>query len=171
MSVLDNKSVKKVREALVAAGFDDNAIELEKMAKTAEDAAKAIGTELGSIVKSLVFMIGEQPVMALVAGDHTCKPDALPRALALDEAYEQAGNKVKRGNAAQVRSATGFAIGGVSPAGLVSELPTVIDVSLKRFETVYAAAGHPHCVFPTTVDGLKRLTGGIVSYAIAEPAE
>ena len=59
----------------------------------------------------------------------------------------------------------------MSPAGRKSELPTVIDVSLKRFETVYAAAGHPHCVFPTTVDGLKRLTGGIVSYAIAEPAE
>ena len=171
MGVLENKSVKKARAALLAAGLEDNVVELKKTAKTAEDAAKAVGTELGSIVKSLVFMIGEQPVMALVAGDHTCKPDALPRALALDDAYAEAGNKVKRGNAAEVRAATGFAIGGVSPAGLKSELPTVIDVSLKRFETVYAAAGHPHCVFPTTVDGLKRLTGGIVSYAIAEPAE
>ena len=171
MSVLENKSVKKARAALLAAGLEDSVIELEKTAKTAEDAAKAVGTELGSIVKSLVFMIGDQPVMALVAGDHMCKPDALPRALALDEAYEQAGNKVKRGNAAQVRAATGFTIGGVSPVGLKSELPTVIDVSLKRFETVYAAAGHPHCVFPTTVADLKRLTGGIVSYAIAEPAE
>ena len=171
MSVLENKSVKKARAALLAAGLEDRVIELKKTAKTAEDAAKAVGTELGSIVKSLVFMIGDQPVMALVAGDHTCKLDALPRALALDEAYEQAGNKVKRGNAAQVRAATGFAIGGVSPAGLKGELPTVIDVSLKRFETVYAAAGHPRCVFPTTVADLKRLTGGIVSYAIAEPAE
>lgn len=171
MSVLENNSVKMVRKALLAAGLEDSVVELKKTAKTAEDAAKAVGTELGSIVKSLVFMIGDQPVMALVAGDHTCKPDALPRALALDEAYEQAGNKVKRGNAAQVKTATGFTIGGVSPAGRKSELPTVIDVSLKRFETVYAAAGHPHCVFPTTVDGLKRLTGGIVSYAIAEPAE
>ena len=171
MSVLENNSVKMVRKALLAAGLEDSVVELKKTAKTAEDAAKAVGTELGSIVKSLVFMIGDQPVMALVAGDHTCKQDALPRALALDEAYEQAGNKVKRGNAAQVKTATGFTIGGVSPAGRKSELPTVIDVSLKRFETVYAAAGHPHCVFPTTVDGLKRLTGGIVSYAIAEPAE
>jgi prolyl-tRNA editing enzyme YbaK/EbsC (Cys-tRNA(Pro) deacylase) len=171
MSVLENKSVKRVRKALLAAGLGDTVIELKKTAKTAEDAAKAVGTDLGSIVKSLVFMIGEQPVMALVAGDHMCKPDALPRALALDEAYEQAGNMVKRGNAAQVRAATGFTIGGVSPAGRKSELPTVIDVSLKRFETVYAAAGHPHCVFPTTVTDLKRLTGGIVSYAIAEPAE
>ena len=59
----------------------------------------------------------------------------------------------------------------MSPAGRKTELPTVIDVSLKRFETVYAAAGHPHCVFPTTVTALKRLTGGIVSYAIAESAE
>ncbi|HJO72036.1 MAG: YbaK/EbsC family protein [Rhodospirillales bacterium] len=171
MGVLDNKSVKKVRKALLEAGLGDNVIELKKTAKTAEDAAKAVGTELGSIVKSLVFMIGDQPVMALVAGDHMCKTDALPRALALDEAYEQAGGKVKRANANQVRAATGFIIGGVSPVGRKSELPTVIDVSLKRFETVYAAAGHSHCIFPTTVANLKRLTDGIVSYAIAEPVE
>lgn len=168
MSLSETKSVMKVREALRAAGLEDNVIELAETARSAEDAAKAIGTELGSIVKSLVFMIGEQPVMALVAGDRQCKPEALPRALALDDAYAKAGNTVKRGNAAEVRTATGFAIGGVAPTGFETALPTIIDVSLKRFETVYAAAGHPHCVFPTTVQGLKRLTGGIVSYAIAE---
>ena len=65
MSVLENNSVKMVRKALLAAGLEDSVVELKKTAKTAEDAAKAVGTELGSIVKSLVFMIGDQPVMAL----------------------------------------------------------------------------------------------------------
>lgn len=163
MSALENESVKKVREALIEAGVGDNVIELEETARSAEDAAKSLGVELGSIVKSLVFLVEDQPVMALVAGDHTCKPDALPRALNLE-------GEVKRCDADQVRSATGFAIGGVAPVALAQNLPTLLDVSLKRFDTVYAAAGHPNCVFATTVSELKRLTGCIVSYAIAEPA-
>ena len=163
MSALENESVKKVREALIEAGVGDNVIELEETARSAEDAAKSLGVELGSIVKSLVFLVEDQPVMALVAGDHTCKPDALPRALNLE-------GEVKRCDADQVRAATGFAIGGVAPVALAQNLPTLLDVSLKRFDTVYAAAGHPNCVFATTVSELKRLTGCIVSYAIAEPA-
>jgi len=76
---------------------------------------------------------------------------------------------VRKAEAGEVKFATGFSIGGVAPVGLTRKLPVVIDRSLKRFETVYAAAGHPHAVFPTTVEELKRLTGGIVSYAVAEP--
>ena len=163
MSALESESVNRVREALAARGFADTVVELEETARSAEDAAKSLGTELGSIVKSLVFLIGEQPVMALVAGDRTCKPEALPRALALE-------GEVRRCDADEVRTATGFAIGGVAPVGLALELPMVIDVSLKRFDRLYAAAGHPHCVFATKVSELKRLTGGIVSYAVAEPA-
>ena len=70
-----------------------------------------------------------------------------------------------------VKAATGFTIGGCAPIGHKMELPIVIDVSLKRFDALYAAAGHPHCVFPTTVGELKKLTGGIVSYNIAAPAD
>mgnify|MGYP006436048489 CR=1 FL=1 len=163
MSTLENESVKKVRAALIETGVGDNVIELEETARSAEEAAKSLGVELGSIVKSLVFLVDEQPVMALVAGDHTCKPDALPRALNLE-------GEVKQCDADQVRAATGFAIGGVAPVALAQDLPTLLDVSLKRFDTVYAAAGHPNCVFATSVSDLKRLTGCIVSYAIAEPA-
>ena len=69
--------------------------------------------------------------------------------------------------AGEVRFATGFAIGGVAPVGLARKLPCVLDRSLKRFETVFAAAGHPNCIFPTTVDWLKAMTGAIVSYNIS----
>ncbi|MBT5560713.1 MAG: YbaK/EbsC family protein [Rhodospirillaceae bacterium] len=162
MSNLKKASVKKVRKALGDAGLNDTVIELDKTAKTAEDAAKSTGAELGAIVKSLVFVIGEQPVMALVAGDHMCKPENLPRALNLE-------GDVTKASADDVKAATGFTIGGCSPVAHKMELPMVIDVSLKRFETLYASAGHSHCVFPTTVGELKRLTGGIVSYNIAEP--
>ena len=163
MSAIENDSVKKVRAALIEAGVGDNVIELEETARSAEEAAKSLGVELGAIVKSLVFLVDEQPVMALVAGDHACKPDALPRALNLE-------GEVKRCDADEVRAATGFAIGGVAPVALAQDLPALLDVSLKRFDTVYAAAGHPNCVFATSVSELKRLTGCIVSYAIAEPA-
>ena len=69
-----------------------------------------------------------------------------------------------------MRAATGFAIGGVAPVALILDMPVLLDVSLKRFDTLYAAAGHPNCVFATSVNELKKLTGCIVSYAIAEPA-
>ena len=74
---------------------------------------------------------------------------------------------MRKTDAAEVKAATGFTIGGVAPVGLDLDLPIVIDVSLKRFGTLYAAAGHPHCVFPVTMAELKKMTGGIVSYNIA----
>lgn len=162
MSNLKKPSVKSVRKALSDAGMNDTVIELDESAKTAQDAAKSTGAELGAIVKSLVFVIGEQPVMALVAGDHMCRPENLARALNLE-------GEVSMASADDVKAATGFSIGGCAPIAHKMELPLVIDVSLKRFETLYAAAGHSHCVFPTTFGELKRLTGGIVSYNIAEP--
>ncbi len=167
MSLLENESVQKVSQALADAGLDGRVVELAETARSAEDAAKALGVELGAIVKSLVFVIGEQPVMALVAGDHRCKMEDLARALALDE---EAESGVHHADADEVRAATGFSIGGVAPMATTLDLPTVMDVSLKRFETVFAAAGHPHCVFSTNATELKRLTGAIVSYNIAEPA-
>ncbi len=163
MSALENEPVKKVRAALIEAGVGDNVIELQETARSAEDAAISLGVELGSIVKSLVFLVDEQPVMALIAGDHKCKPDILPRALNLE-------GEVRRCDADEVRAATGFAIGGVAPVALILDMPVLLDVSLKRFDTLYAAAGHPNCVFATSVNELKKLTGCIVSYAIAEPA-
>ena len=160
MNRLDNDSVKRVQAALAEAGSDARIMSLAETARSAEDAARSIGTELGSIVKTLVFLVGDRPVMALVSGDRRCREKALPAALRLE-------GRVKRADADAVRAATGFAIGGVAPIGLARPIPVAIDVGLERFATVYAAAGHPYCVFATTAAELARLTGGIVSDAIA----
>ncbi len=159
---LENEPVRRVRQILLDGGYGDRVIELAETARSAQDAATSVGTELGSIVKSLIFSIDGTLVMALVAGDHRCLSENLPRALNLE-------GLVERADADAIKGATGFSIGGVSPIGQLSPLPVVIDRSLKRFETVYAAAGHPHCVFPLSVPELKRLSGGIVSYNIASP--
>lgn len=156
MSNLDHPAVKRVQAALEAAGSEARVIALAETARSAEDAAASIGTPLGSIVKSLVFMVEGRAVMALIAGDRRCDTQALPAALGLE-------GKAKRADADQVRSATGFAIGGVAPVAHEAPVPVAIDVSLARFETVYAAAGHPHCVFATTVAELERLTGGTLA--------
>lgn len=162
MSVLENPSVKRVAELLGAAGLADRMVELKETARTAEDAAKAVGCPLGAIVKSLVFSIDRRMVMALVAGDHRCLAENLPAALFMKGEARQA-------NASEVKAVTGFTIGGVAPVGVLHPLPIVMDRSLKRFKDLYAAAGHPHCIFRVTADELKRLTGAIVSYNIAAP--
>ena len=161
MAFKDKQSVQRVVAALKAAGLGDRVMELEKTARSAEEAAAAVGVELGQIVKSLTFRVGDRPVLALVSGDHTCTQDALPRILNLT-------GKVTKPQAQRVKDATGFTIGGVSPVGLLEPLPIAIDASLRRFETLYVAAGHPHCLFPVSFDELKRLTGGIVSYNVAK---
>jgi len=164
MGLLDKATVKKVRTALTDAGLEDTVVELADTARSADDAAASVGCELGAIVKSLVFQIDQRMVMALIAGDHRCIPENLGRVLNLD-------GPVRRPQASEVKGITGFTIGGIPPIGLAHPLPVAIDRSLKRFDTVYAAAGHPHCVFKTSVDDLKRLTDGIVSWNISEPEE
>ena len=155
-------AVRRVQAALAEAGSGAEVIALASTARSAEDAAQSIGTPLGSIVKSLVFTVAGTPVMALVAGDRRCDAQALGRALGRE-------GKVRRADADAVRAATGFSIGGVAPLAHETPLPVAIDASLGRFETVYAAAGHPHCVFATTIDELQRLTGGTVTPEIAVP--
>ncbi|MGB0670563.1 MAG: YbaK/EbsC family protein [Rhodospirillales bacterium] len=162
MAALENPSVQRVIKALADGGSGAQVMELADTARSARDAAQALGCDLGAIVKSLVFLIGDRPAIALVAGDHRCREDQLGRTLNLK-------GDIRRPGAEAVRAATGFAIGGVAPLGYPQPLPVAIDVSLRRFDAVFAAAGHPHCIFKTSVDELKRLTGGIISYAIADP--
>jgi prolyl-tRNA editing enzyme YbaK/EbsC (Cys-tRNA(Pro) deacylase) len=163
VSALDSASVRRVRAALEAAGSAARVVELAENARPARDAASALGVEVGAIVKSLVFAVGGRPVMALVAGDRRCDAAALPALLGLE-------GEAERADADLAREATGFAIGGVAPLGHPAPLPTAIDASLGRFPTVYAAAGHPHCVFATSLDELARLTGGAVSDRLGRPA-
>jgi prolyl-tRNA editing enzyme YbaK/EbsC (Cys-tRNA(Pro) deacylase) len=164
MSHLDRPAVKRVRDALLAAGLEDTVMELAASARTAEDAAAALGCPQGAIVKSLVFCVGTRFVMALVAGDHQCLEANLPKALNLPGA-------VRRPQASEVKGITGFTIGGVAPLGMTHPLPMVLDTSLRRFETIYAAGGHPNCIFPIAFTDLARISAAIISYNIASPSE
>ena len=163
MGLLDRATVLKVRGALIDARLDDTVIELARTARTAEDAANSIGCELGAIVKSLVFAVGEHFVMALVAGDRRCIESNLPAVFKIE-------GDVRRPKAADVKHITGFTIGGVAPIALPQAFFSVMDTSLTRFNTVYAAAGHPHCVFSISVPNLERITGSFFSTCIAEPS-
>lgn len=155
------KSVERVREALIASGIGDVIIDLPDSARTAQMAADALSKHLnldvpvGTIVKSLVFVADAQPVLVLVAGDRRGDMEKLKAATG--------ASRVKIADAETVRSATGFAIGGVPPIGHDDGLPVIIDQSLGRFETVYAAAGHPHTVFPIPFARLVEITRGRVA--------
>jgi prolyl-tRNA editing enzyme YbaK/EbsC (Cys-tRNA(Pro) deacylase) len=166
-AILENASVKRVREALRLRGAEgERVIALDGAARTAAEAAAALGCEVGAIVKSLVFSYpgegGEkQAVMALVAGDRQCDVEMLGRALGL-------AATPGRADADLVRRATGFAIGGVAPLGHPEQLPIVVDGSLARFPLLHAAAGHPHAVFPLTYDELLEWTGGLAAPDLAK---
>ncbi|MEJ5231009.1 MAG: YbaK/EbsC family protein [Geminicoccaceae bacterium] len=144
------------------AGAEARLEEFPEGTESAADAAEAVGCALGQIVKSLVFLVGGRPVLALVAGDRRCRPESLPQLLGLE-------GPVARADAETVREATGFAIGGVAPVGHPAPLPCAVDSSLARFDRLWAAAGHPHAVFPTSFPELLRLTRGIAG-EIAEVA-
>ena len=156
-AVLAKASVRRVSAALAVAGSTAQVVALADSAHTAQQAADALGCPVGAIVKSLVFLLDESPVMALVAGDRRCDTATLPTVFGI------LGAKVGRADAEVVRSATGFAIGGVAPIGHPAPLAIVIDASLGRFSRMYAAAGHPHCVFATSLEELARLTGATIS--------
>lgn len=152
-AILSNASVQRVQAALDALGAGPRVIALSDSARTAAEAAAALGVEVGAIVKSLVFAQQGRAVMAYVAGDRQCDLVALARALGMPAAP-------KRADADLVREATGFAIGGVSPLGHPAPLPCAVDSSLARFDKLFAAAGHPHAVFPLTYVELCAWTGG-----------
>ncbi|RLC62013.1 MAG: YbaK/EbsC family protein [Chloroflexota bacterium] len=146
---------ERVQAALKATGLDVKPIRLQKSARTAQLAAEALNTALGSIVKSLVFLADGEPVLVLVAGDRRADPVKLKRLLG--------ARRVMIADAERVKQETGFSIGGVPPIGHRQSLPTLIDASLARFETLYAAAGHPFAVFPVAFETLVHITNGQVA--------
>jgi len=148
-------SRERVRAYLEAHGLADGVFEFEQSTKTAQQAADAMGCELGQIVKSLVFVVGEQPLLALVAGDRRGDTDAISALLG--------GGKVRFADADTVRAATGYAIGGVSPFDLPLELPVLADESLARFEIVYPAAGTPASMVCMRLTELLELSGAQVA--------
>jgi prolyl-tRNA editing enzyme YbaK/EbsC (Cys-tRNA(Pro) deacylase) len=147
-------SIERVRSALAAAGLDAPLRSFPEGTRTAQDAAAAIGVEVGQIVKSLVFIADGEPVLVLASGANR-----------VDEARVGArlGRTIERAPAALVREATGYAIGGVPPLGHATALPTLIDEDLLQFEVVWAAAGTPRDVFAIAPADLVRATGGEVA--------
>ncbi len=143
----------RVLAALEAAGVEARVKEFQVSTRTAQEAADAIGTSVGQIVKSLVFIAGDAPVLALVSGSNQLDAARLG---------SLTGSPIARADANAVRAATGYAIGGVPPAGFPAPIPTYIDRDLIQYDMVWAAAGTPRHVFPITPTELLRLTGGTV---------
>ncbi len=158
---MKTKGTQRVQAALEAAGLEVTIVRFQESARTAQLAADALGVDLGSIVKSLIFLADGEPVLVLVAGDRRAEPDKLKTL--------SGARRVMIADAERVRSETGFSVGGVPPVGHRRPLPTWIDVSLGRFETVYAAAGHPRAVFPIAFELLVRITVGRVADVTENP--
>ena len=149
--------MERVKQALTAAGLDESLVrDLPVDTSTAEAAAQAVGAPLGSIVKSLVFLLDGAPVLVLVAGDRRADVKQLRAVLGLSK------KRLRIAQPAEVLDLTGFEVGGVPPVGHKPPLRTLIDRSLSRFETVWAAAGSAHAVFPIAFERLLPLTGGEV---------
>jgi Cys-tRNA(Pro) deacylase len=148
-------SRERVRTYLEARGLAEGLFEFEQSTKTAQEAADAMGCDLGQIVKSLVFVVDGTPVLALVAGDRRGDTDAIAGLVG--------GRKARFADAETVRSATGYAIGGVSPFDLPEELPVFADSSLARFEVVYPAAGTPTSMVRMGREELIELAGARVA--------
>jgi Cys-tRNA(Pro) deacylase len=144
-----------VQAVLTGAGLDVQVVTCAESTRTAQQAAEALGTELGSIVKSLILLADGEPVLVLMAGDRRADLSKLKRMLG--------ARRLIIPDAERVRQGTGFDVGSVPPVGHHRRLPTWIDASLGRFEVVYAAGGSPHAVFPIAFETLIRLTNGRVA--------
>ncbi len=150
-----------MQASLDALGIDAAVRELPGSARTAPEAAAAVGVQVGQIVKSLVFRAGEDAVLILVSGANRA-----------DEALVAAelGAAVARMDADEVRAATGYAIGGVPPLGHPCALRTLVDADLLAYDVLWAAGGTPRCVFPIEPGALVRATGGRVVSVASAPA-
>ena len=151
-NILDKESVKRVNKVLK--DFDSNLkIEiLDSSARTAIDAANSLNCEVGAIVKSLLLRANDSYILCLVSGDKRCSLNKLKKILNEKDVSMAHPNDVKK--------ITGYTIGGVSPVGHLTNVKIYIDTNLERFTTVFAAAGHPNCVFKIQFNQLVKLTSG-----------
>ena len=154
MSLLNKEPVKRAEKALKE--FDEtlSVTELENTARTAVDAAKSLNCEVGAIVKSLLFKNGENYFLCLVSGDKRCSLNKLKKFFNSKDLSMASPNDVKE--------QTGYTIGGVSPIGHTNNLQILVDSSLNRFEDLFAAAGHPNCIFKINFEDLKKITNGTI---------
>ena len=150
--LLNNKSVRRVQEFIKKFDNKLKVLVLDTTARTANDAANSLKCEVGAIVKSLLFRTDGSFLICLIAGDKRCSLNKLKKILQKKD--------VSMANADEVKTNTGFSIGGVSPVAHITNLDVLVDKSLSRFQFVFAAAGHPNCVFKITYDQLIKITNG-----------
>jgi Cys-tRNA(Pro) deacylase len=157
-NLLNKEPVKRVQEFI--AQFDPKlkVLALDTTARTAKDAAKSLGCETGAIVKSLVFRADDTFLICLVAGDKRCSLNKLKKVINKKD--------VCMANADEVKTNTGFSIGGVAPIAHLKQLNILIDKSLSRFQNVFAAAGHPNSIFKIEYYQLVQMTKGEVKEII-----
>ena len=154
MSLLHKDPVKRVEQVLKAFDPKLTVIVLKTSARTAIEAASSLGCEVGAIVKSLLFKTENSFTLCLVAGDRKASIIKIKKTLNIKD--------VSMASADEVKDVTGFTIGGVSPVGHLNKIDVFIDNSLKRFESLYAAAGHPNCVFKLDFINLQKITNGSI---------
>jgi prolyl-tRNA editing enzyme YbaK/EbsC (Cys-tRNA(Pro) deacylase) len=149
-------TVQRVQDALRALGGGHEVVDLGLSARTAVDAARAVGCRVDQIAKSLVFRLGHsgRPLLVVTSGAHRVNEQKVAALV---------GEPLERANADFVRAETGFAIGGVAPIGHAKSVPTLVDEHLLTFEEIWAAAGHPNMVFRLTPADLLQMTGGRVA--------
>ena len=153
MSLLYKEPVKRVEQVLKAFDPKLTVIVLKTSARTAIEAASSLGCEVGAIVKSLLFKTDNSFTLCLVAGDKRASLIRIKKALKIKDA--------SMATAEDVKNITGYTIGGVSPVGHLKKIEILIDKSLSRFNLLFAAAGHPNCVFKIDFTNLKKITNGI----------
>jgi len=153
MNLLQKEPVIRAQKSLTE--FDSNlvVVELENSARTAKDAANSLNCEVGAIVKSLLLKIDDNFLLCLIAGDKRCSLNKIKKI--------KNSKNVRMASAEEVKEQTGYTIGGVSPVGHKNELEILIDNSLNRFKAIFAAAGHPNCIFEINYDDLKKITSGL----------
>ena len=154
MGLLDKEPVKRAEKSLKQ--FDSNIriITLDSSARTATEAATSLGCEVGAIVKSLLFKTENTFTLFLVSGDKRASLNKIKKTLNIRDASMATADDVKK--------VTGYTIGGVSPVGHLNKINVFIDNSLNRFKNLYAAAGHPNCVFKTNFEDLQKITEGSI---------
>ncbi len=154
MTLLEKEPVKRAEKSIKEYNNEMSVIVLDNSAKTAIEAASSLGCEVGAIVKSLLFKTENTFTLFLVSGDKKASLNKIKKTLNIKDASMASPDDVK--------NVTGYTIGGVSPVGHLSKIEIFIDHSLARFENLYAAAGHPNCVFKTNFDDLQKITNGFI---------
>jgi prolyl-tRNA editing enzyme YbaK/EbsC (Cys-tRNA(Pro) deacylase) len=150
--IKEKAAVKRVINALHEHGLKSEVHVLSDSARTAQEAATALGIEVGQIASSLIFKLAdESPLLIITSGRHRVDTDLVAKTLGIE--------KLGRVDADYVKEKSGFSIGGVAPIGWVSPATILIDQALNDYEVVWAAAGHPHAVYPTSYAELIECTG------------